>query len=92
MNFKKHGFDDFLYPSQDYNPQAPGKAGAHGMMFGVGPYAREWPGIHRVIVGIGPKQWMYVGQYKLIPAPSMSVEEWSQTNIKVSRTLPVTSA
>lgn len=71
----QHGYNDFMYPSLEYNPEAAQIPGAPGLFFAVGDHAREWPTIQRVITRIVSNQWQYVGQYALTPTESLTIQE-----------------
>ncbi|KAL0948898.1 hypothetical protein HGRIS_009010 [Hohenbuehelia grisea] len=82
-----HGLDDFMYPTLEYNPYAPSRPGAPGLFFRVipGP-ADAWDKVQRVIISPKSGVWIYVGQYKLEPAPSLTVEEWLSQPNKLRKT------
>ncbi|KAJ8519173.1 hypothetical protein ONZ45_g3838 [Pleurotus djamor] len=73
----KHGMNDFMYPKLEFNPHAPQSPGAPGLLYRPLPApAYEWEKIQRLFIGLAANQWLYVGQFKLTPAPDLSKEEW----------------
>ncbi len=73
----RHGLDDWMFLNLECNPHAPHFVGADGLFFGVGTgRALPLPGIFRVVSRIEPNKWMYMGQYRLEPSPSLSPREW----------------
>ncbi|KAG5351748.1 hypothetical protein C0989_005045 [Termitomyces sp. Mn162] len=82
------GLDDFMYINLRYNPHAPEMPGAPGLWYTVGqgrriarahPWTKEQRVMSRLVTGI----WQYQGQYALIPADSLTKEEWGAQDIKV---------
>ncbi|KNZ76868.1 hypothetical protein J132_07054 [Termitomyces sp. J132] len=76
------GLDDFMYINLRYNPHAPEMPGAPGLWYTVGqgrriarahPWTKEQRVMSRLVTGI----WQYQGQYALIPADSLTKEEWA---------------
>ncbi|KIJ62787.1 hypothetical protein HYDPIDRAFT_29938 [Hydnomerulius pinastri MD-312] len=85
----RHGLDDFMYLNLLYNPHAPRWPGAPGLFFGSsvrGADADEWPKIQRTIVRLKTNVWLYVGQYKCTPAPSLTSDEWRAQAPRVQQT------
>ncbi|KAJ3573127.1 hypothetical protein NP233_g2627 [Leucocoprinus birnbaumii] len=73
----RHKYDDFMYPSLDYNPEAAQVPGAPGLFFAVGDDAigHEWNTVQRVITRIASGQWQYMGQYSMTPTESLTLRE-----------------
>ncbi|KAJ6607883.1 hypothetical protein B0H10DRAFT_536072 [Mycena sp. CBHHK59/15] len=85
----KTGISSFMYPNLSFNPHCPEVPGAPGMFFGTrltGESAGEWTGQERVISRLDQGVWLYVGQYELEPAPSLTIQEWKQQSAKVRNT------
>lgn len=80
----RHGLNDFMYPSLDYNPAAPQIPGAPGLFVATSGHGWEWPEVQRVITRIAPNHWQYVGQYKLSPTESLTTREWREQSELVS--------
>lgn len=74
-----------MYPSSEYNPNAPRIAGTKGLFFGIGT-ADKWDSDSpsRVIVGLAPNEWGYMGQYNMLPRLSLTKEEWNAQSPAVS--------
>ncbi|KAF9223430.1 hypothetical protein BS17DRAFT_705387, partial [Gyrodon lividus] len=87
----RHGLDDFMYLNLLFNPHAPRWQGAPGLFFcpsvsGEAGEADEWLQIQRVVIRLDTSTWLYVGQYRCIPAPSLTADEWRAQAPKVKQT------
>jgi hypothetical protein len=76
-----------MYPNLLWNPHGPQVPGCAGLFFepnGLDASDDNPDQIHRVIVRLpeGPV-WLYVGNYQLIWAPSLTKEEWLMQAQKV---------
>jgi hypothetical protein len=82
--FAVHGLDDFMYPNLNLNPYAPETSGASGLFFAPSDQpADKWEQVQRVISRLDQSKWQYVGQYKLVPAASLTKDEWASQGAKV---------
>ncbi|KZT23207.1 hypothetical protein NEOLEDRAFT_1136835 [Neolentinus lepideus HHB14362 ss-1] len=83
----QHGLTDFMYVNLNLNPYAPKVPGDSGLWFnpGVAGDNIEWPGIWRVFVRLASSKWLYVGQYKMIPAPPLTIDEWKSQSEAMKR-------
>lgn len=92
-----HHMDDFMYLNLNMNPHAPQVPGAPGLFFDaddmVEPVDDSWSKIKRVFSRIDSAQWEYMGQYKMEPVASLTMEEWNEQRNTVSKitTCTVTS-
>jgi len=85
----QHGLDDFMYLNLLFNPHAPRWPGAPGLFFAssaAGGEAGAWPTVQRVVVRLKTNTWLYVGQYRCTPAPSLTTDEWKSQALKVKQT------
>lgn len=88
MFLERHGINDFMFPSLEYNPDAAQIPGAPGLFFVAGKDASgefPWGPVQRVITRIEPNNWLYVGQYTFKPAESLSLQELEKLPLTVSR-------
>ncbi|TFK53322.1 hypothetical protein OE88DRAFT_1240586 [Heliocybe sulcata] len=87
-HLERHGLDDFMYVTLSWNPYAPKFAGDSGFWFnpGLPDDNQESEEIHRVFVRLAAKKWLYVGQYKLVPALPLTIEEWKSQGEVMKRT------
>ncbi|KZP20287.1 hypothetical protein FIBSPDRAFT_932337 [Athelia psychrophila] len=76
----RHNLRNWAFPNLLYNPAGPQIPGAAGLLFSPdGNDSGSGDGDlteYRVIVRLPDGGWCYVGQYLLIPAPSLLHEEW----------------
>ena len=79
---KKHGIDDWAFPTFDWDPHLPQTPGAPGLMYNVGLMKRE-PSVKRVIVKLSPGKWLYVGKYRFSVVAPLSPAEWEIQPLKV---------
>ena len=87
----QHGMDDFMYITIEHNPVGPQVPGAPGLLFECDELEceqAERARIRRVIirVQVNPALWIYVGQFEIHPAASLTKEEWASQTISVSIT------
>ncbi|RDB20340.1 hypothetical protein Hypma_012596 [Hypsizygus marmoreus] len=77
-NLKRHGYDDFMFLNLDYNPRAPQRAGYPGLFFVCSnpKTSAVWPVTQRTFVRLDDKKWLYIGQYDLVRAAGLTVDEW----------------
>ncbi|KAI0059311.1 hypothetical protein BV25DRAFT_1139076 [Artomyces pyxidatus] len=78
---RAHGYKHFMFMNLNWNPCAPQLPGAPGLWFSQQPAEGEMP-VHRVFVRRDNNSWLYVGQYTITPAPSLTQTEWlCQSNV-----------
>ncbi|KAI0079548.1 hypothetical protein K474DRAFT_591135 [Panus rudis PR-1116 ss-1] len=91
---RMHGIDNFAFPSLDYNPHAPVVPGAPGLFMILGGTASDY-GTHgewdsewyRVFVSYKKDAfWTYMGNYRFLLAPFLSVSEFAMQSALVKRT------
>ena len=92
----KLGLNDFMYPNLDMNPFGPQMPGSPGLFFETAtPGAIEdledinRSRSYRVISRLEAGKWQYQGQYRMGLAPSLTPQEWSSQNWKVSQFYPI---
>jgi len=86
-HLQAHGLDDFMYLSLDFNPNAPTFPGFPGFFSSMGPSdGQSWPTIQRTFIRKAPNKWLYIGQYELSPAMSLTPEEFELQPAKVKNT------
>jgi len=93
----KHGLNDFMYPNLDMNPFGPQMPGSPGLFFGIATPGNtiedsedvDHAQIYRVISRLQSGIWQYQGQYKMALVPSLTPQEWSSQDWKVSRFHPI---
>ncbi|KAK0448084.1 hypothetical protein EV421DRAFT_2033136 [Armillaria borealis] len=77
-----HHMDDFMYLNLNMNPHAPQVPGAPGLFFEaddmVEPVDELGSKIKRVFSRIDSAQWEYMGQYKMEPVASLTMDEWNE--------------
>ena len=84
--FEQHGMADFMYLHLDYHPYAPQRPGGCGLWFSTEEEDPElgFEGIQRVFTRDWKRAiWQYMGQYKVKPAQSLSLDEWLDQPDKV---------
>jgi len=78
----QHGMDDFMYIIPEHNPPGPQVPGAPGLLFECDELLceqAERARIRRLFIRIksgGIALWIYLGQYNIEPAASLTKEEW----------------
>jgi hypothetical protein len=78
---EQHGYNDFMYLTMKYHPNAPQVPGAPGLFFGAGRIPEEWRNwtkIQRVFTRLQSGIWLHVGMYRLKFSNPLSKEEWSR--------------
>jgi hypothetical protein len=81
----KHGYDDFMYLTLLYNPNAPQVPGCPGLFYECCDFLDgERAKIRRLFILLGNGWWLYVGQYSLARANSLTKEEWNSQTSTVS--------
>lgn len=86
-NFDRHGMDDFLYLTCNYNPFAPQVAGGPGLLFeccDLPELEGERSRIRRLFIRLCNGMWPYIGQYRFGQAPSLTAREWMSQPPSVS--------
>ena len=84
---KVHGYNDFMFMSVKWHPNAPARPGEPGLWYN--PTALSDMSIdgdstiQRLFVCLDQSKWLYFGQYKLAPAPSLTQTEWVLQSPKV---------
>ena len=72
-----HGLEHWAFLSLDYNPHAPTKPGHSGLFFSSDRAREGWRDeIMRTFVRVRPGRWVYMGQYQLAPAKSLTTTAW----------------
>jgi hypothetical protein len=89
----QHGLNDWMFPNLLWNPHGPEIPGHAGLFFwsgGIDGPGEDIDTQYRVIVRLqtGP-EWQYMGQYIQIGAQSLTKDEWSVQDIKVTYCLPL---
>jgi len=77
--FDQNGKDDFMYLHLDYHPFAPQTPGGCGLWFSTEEEDPEngFEGVKRVFTRDWKRAiWQYMGQYKVKPAQSLTLDEW----------------
>jgi hypothetical protein len=80
----QHGYDDFMYLSMKYHPNAPQVPGAPGLFFNAGETDedwRTWPEIQRAFTRLQSGIWLHVGMYQLKFSKPLSKEEWGRSDM-----------
>jgi hypothetical protein len=81
-----HGEIHWMYPNLSYNPCCAAIPGAHGLFFeaeDVENLASHGTRTFRVVVRLDASVWLYVGEYQLMVAPSLTQEEWMMQKVTV---------
>jgi hypothetical protein len=81
-----HGEIHWMFPNLSYNPCCAAVPGVHGLFFeaeDVEDLASHAARTFRVVVRLDSSVWLYVGEYQLILAPSLTQEEWLLQTVKV---------
>ena len=85
--FKVHGYKYFMFMSVKWHPNAPSRPGEPGLWYNPTPLTDTWMedkgAVQRLFVGLDQSKWLYFGQYKLAPAPSLTQTEWVLQSPKV---------
>lgn len=81
-NLDRHGYDNFMFLTLDYNPYAPQRPGYPGLFFTARMLLREQA--QRAFVRLQSGVWLYIGQYIFIEAPTLTQDEWKTQTRKVS--------
>ncbi|KAI0059319.1 hypothetical protein BV25DRAFT_1779002, partial [Artomyces pyxidatus] len=74
-NYALHGYKDFMYLNLEFNPNVPRLAGETGLWFSSRPAEGVRP-IYRTFVRRDLNSWLYLGQYKVTAAASLTRQEW----------------
>lgn len=77
-----HGIDNLGFPNLEFNPNAPVVPGAPGLLFTsrLNAFGNK-PWVSKVFIPWkGDHTWGYMGDYRFIPAPSLSAEEFAVQN------------
>ncbi|KAJ6615539.1 hypothetical protein B0H10DRAFT_2040925 [Mycena sp. CBHHK59/15] len=88
-NFRKTGHRDFMYPSLVQNPDAPMVPGAPGLFLdATGQSAKDckvgWAvEAHKVLTRLGTNDYLYMGNYAVRPAESLTRQEWNAQEPKM---------
>jgi len=85
----KHGYNNFMCINLLYNPNGPQRPGHPGLFYETQPASGLWrnrggggPATQIVFVRIQSNQWLYLGEYELTAAPSLTMERWlAQDNV-----------
>lgn len=78
-NFARHGMDDFMFLTCDYNPYAPQIPGGPGLSFECCDLPAEAvyrQKTRRVFTRIHDGWWQYLGQYTHTKVDNLTVREW----------------
>ncbi|KAJ7735115.1 hypothetical protein DFH07DRAFT_754084, partial [Mycena maculata] len=82
-NYTKTGHRNFMYPNLVQNPESPMIPGAPGLFLNAaGRSAREsevkWAsGTYKVLTRLGTHDFLYMGEYEIRPADSLTRAEWT---------------
>ena len=79
-----HGIKHFNYMTYNYNPDAPRRPGAPGIMFGC--YGDNPDSFHKepiLIRSTHEALWLYMGFYECTPSTPLTKEEWRARPAKV---------
>ncbi|KAJ7983036.1 hypothetical protein DFH06DRAFT_714595 [Mycena polygramma] len=81
--YTKTGHRYFMYPNLVQNPDAPAIPGSHGLFLAaIGRSAKEstveWTsGTYKVLTRLGTRDNLYMGDYVIKPAESLTLAEWT---------------
>ena len=79
--FNRHGIDNFMFLTLEFNPHAPVIPGAPGLAFTDGEPGR----VYRIFTPWkGDHTWGYMGDYECISTPPLTVEEFKIQKPEVS--------
>ena len=89
----EHGYDAFMYLKPDYNPFAPQVPGYPGQFYECCDFPDgERAKVRRLLVLLGNGWWLYMGQYRLARAESLTKAEWNaQTSVVSSQHILILS-
>ncbi|KAI0751854.1 hypothetical protein C8Q80DRAFT_1119490 [Daedaleopsis nitida] len=82
----RHGLDDWMFLTLDFNPHAPTKPGCSGLFFCWGRAEDDWHNVMRTFVRTKASRWVYMGQYQMKPGKSLTTDTWKQQKEVVRRT------
>ncbi|KAJ6579570.1 hypothetical protein DFH09DRAFT_913133, partial [Mycena vulgaris] len=90
-NYMKTGYRYFMYPNLVQNPEAPMIPGAPGLFLSAagrpaGRCARKWASGDynlKVLSRLGANNFLYMGEYAIRPADSLSLQEWAAQSQKM---------
>jgi hypothetical protein len=81
----EHGYDNFMYISPLYNPNAPQVPGYPGLYYECCDFPdEERAKIRRLFFLLGDGWWLYLGQYRLARVEDLTKEEWNLQTSAVS--------
>ena len=76
-----HGLDDWAFLTLEYNPHTPTRPGFSGLFFTGAKAGDDWmtsEDVLRLFVRTKPSNWVYMGQYKMTPGPSLTSHLWKE--------------
>ncbi|TFK24248.1 hypothetical protein FA15DRAFT_669790 [Coprinopsis marcescibilis] len=81
---KKHGYNDFMYLADEFQPMGPTQPGHNGIWLSVGA---EIDAVYRLFTRVRPDMspplWQYQGQYSVRAAKSLTTDEWRDQTVSV---------
>ncbi|KAF8075797.1 hypothetical protein FPV67DRAFT_1664125 [Lyophyllum atratum] len=78
----RHPYRDFMCLNITYNPYAPQRAGFPGLLYVS--RTSDLPKTNRVMIRIKDGVWLYLGQYELVRAAPLTLQEWTASSSQIS--------
>ncbi|RDX48548.1 hypothetical protein OH76DRAFT_1307337, partial [Lentinus brumalis] len=84
-----HGLDDWVFLNLEHCPHAPTRPGYSGLHFSQHRARGTWEKLRaplRTFVKLASSQWVYMGQYRLVPGKSLTTTAWMEQKPEVRKT------